>query len=150
VDHVSRIRKIALAAVACLALGASLAVASGGKPELQLHATRLGNILVNNRGYTVYAFSLDKRNKDVCQTIIACLTEWPAVRPGAVLAGPGVKKSLIGTIKLTHGGGKQLTYNGWPLYTYVDDFSPHQTSNVNILQFDGRWPALNAKGKLVK
>jgi predicted lipoprotein with Yx(FWY)xxD motif len=147
---VRRIATIATIAAACLALSATLALASRGKPALQLHQTRLGKILVNDDGYTVYAFSLDKRNKDVCQTIIACLAQWPVVRPGAVLAGPGVKKSLIGTISLKDGGGKQLTYNGWPLYTYVGDSSPHQTSNVNILQFDGRWPALNAKGKLVK
>lgn len=141
---------IATIAAACLALSVTMALASRAKPALQLHQTRLGKILVNNNGYTVYAFSLDKRNKDVCQTIIACLTQWPVVRPSAVLAGPGVKKSLIGTIRLKHGAGKQLTYDGWPLYTYVGDGSPHETANVNILQFGGTWPALNAKGKLVK
>jgi predicted lipoprotein with Yx(FWY)xxD motif len=142
------IRTISLAVIACLALTASLAVASG-KPSLQLHQTKLGKILVNSRGYTLYGFTKDKRNKDVCQNSNACLSVWPVVKPGTVLAGPGVKKSLIGTIKLKH-GGKQLTYNGWPLYTYTQDTSPHETTYVNILQFGGRWPALNAAGKFVK
>ena len=145
----SRIKTIALVAVACLAFGASLAAASGGKPKLQLHATKLGKILVNSRGYTVYAFDADKRNKDACQNIPGCLQEWPAVTGGGTLAGPGVKKSLIGKIKL-QGGGTQLTYAGHPLYTYISDSSPHETTFVNLLQFGARWPALNAKGKLIK
>jgi predicted lipoprotein with Yx(FWY)xxD motif len=145
---VSRIRTIALVAVACLALTASLAIAGAGKPKLQLHATSLGKILVDNHGYTVYAFGPDKRNKDVCQNIFGCLAEWPIVTPSAVLAGPGVKRSLIGEIKVD--GGKQLTYAGHPLYTFTRDDKPHETTYVNYLQYGGRWPALNAKGKLVK
>jgi predicted lipoprotein with Yx(FWY)xxD motif len=129
-------------------LGASLAVASRGKATLQLHSTKLGKILVDKQGYTVYAFALDKRNKDACQNISGCLEEWPLVTPGSVLAGPGVKRSLVGEIKVD--GAKQLTYAGHPLYTFSRDDEPHETTYVNYLQFGGRWPALNAKGKLVK
>jgi hypothetical protein len=67
---------------------------------------------------------------------------------GRPVAGPGVKRSLLGTIKL--GRKTQVTYAGHPLYTYVADTHPAQTSYVNILQFNGRWPALNAAGKEVK
>jgi predicted lipoprotein with Yx(FWY)xxD motif len=147
---VSRITTIALAAVASIALSAGLAVASGGKPALQLHSEgKFGKVLVARNGYTVYAFDKDKRNKDVCQSIFACLAAWPVVKPGAVLAGPGIDKSLIGTIRLKS-GTKQLTYNGHPLYTYAGDAEPHETTYINYLQFGARWPALNAAGKFVK
>jgi predicted lipoprotein with Yx(FWY)xxD motif len=144
-----RVLTIATAA-ACLALalGAALADASS-KPALQLHNTKLGKLIVARNGFTVYAFDKDKTNKDACQSIKACLVAWPIVKPSTVLAGPGIKKSLIGTITLKN-GKKQLTYKGHALYTYAGDSSPHETDNVNLKQFGARWPALNATGKLIR
>jgi predicted lipoprotein with Yx(FWY)xxD motif len=118
--------------------------------KIALKKTKKGTILVDSRGYTIYGFTLDKPTKDACAGIFECLSEWPAVTTtGAVTTGPGVKKSLIGTIKF-RGKKRQLTYGGHPLYTYVEDTKPAQTSNINILQFQGRWPALNASGQAVK
>jgi hypothetical protein len=68
---------------------------------------------------------------------------------GKVTAGHGVNKSLLGTIAF-RGHRKQITYAGHPLYTYAEDTRPAQTSNIDILQFGGRWPALNAAGKLIR
>jgi predicted lipoprotein with Yx(FWY)xxD motif len=143
-------RSLTIAAVvaACLAVGAALATASG-KPALALHSTKLGTLLVSNKGFTVYGFDKDKTNKDACQGIKACLTAWPIVKPSTVLAGPGVKSSLIGMITLKN-GKKQLTYAGHALYTYAGDSSPHEIANVNLKQFGARWPALNAAGKLIR
>jgi predicted lipoprotein with Yx(FWY)xxD motif len=132
-----------------LALPAQSAVARGAAPQLQLHKTKLGSILVNARGYTLYAFTADKPNHDACAAKPACLSLWPALTTtGKVTVGHGVKKPLIGTIKF-RGKRRQITYAGHPLYTYVQDTKPAQTSNINILQFGGRWPALNAAGKLI-
>ncbi len=139
---------LALAAIAALPVALAGAHSSGAK--LYLRQTNLGKILVNSRGYTVYAFTADKRNKDKCATMgIQCLIVWPAVTTsGKPVAGPGVKQSLLGTIKLGH--KLQVTYAGHPLYTYVADTHPAETRYVNILQFNGYWPALNAAGKEVK
>jgi predicted lipoprotein with Yx(FWY)xxD motif len=139
---------IATVVAACLALGAALAVASA-KPALQLHHTKLGTLIVANNGFTVYAFDKDKTNKDACQSIKACLAAWPIVKPSTVLAGPGIKASLIGMLSLKN-GKKQLTYAGHALYTYAGDSSQHETDNVNLRQFGARWPALTAAGKLVR
>jgi predicted lipoprotein with Yx(FWY)xxD motif len=148
----ARLRSIAgLSALAlAVALPTALADASGTHPRLQLQKTKLGSILVDHNGYTVYTFSTDKRNYDSCVPINQCLVSWPPVTPGAgPLAGKGVKRSLIGTIRLKH-GGKQLTYAGRPLYTYSQDTHPAETRYVNLLQFQGYWPAINASGKDVK
>ncbi len=124
------------------------ALAHTSSPQLQLRKTKVGSILVNARGYTLYAFTLDTRNHDACAAVFECLAQWPAVTAsGNVTAGPGVKKSLIGTIKVR--GKRQITYAGQPLYTYVQDTKPAQTSNINILQFGGRWPAVSATGKQI-
>ena len=56
---------------------------------------------------------------------------------------------MIGVITLKN-GTRQVTYAGRPLYTYIADTSPGQTSFVNIFQFGGRWPAVNAAGREVK
>ncbi len=145
-----RITAITLALAAIAALPAALAGAHSSGAKLFLRSTKLGKILVNNRGFTVYAFTADKTNKDKCVSIAPqCLTAWPPVTTtGKPVAGPGVKQSLLGTIKLGH--KTQVTYAGHPLYTYVADTHPAQTSYVNILQFKGRWPALNAAGQEVK
>jgi predicted lipoprotein with Yx(FWY)xxD motif len=140
---------LVVAAVTALAITA-VAGASGGGAKLQLRKTRVGTILVNSRGYTLYAFTRDGRNRDSCVSIADCLRVWPALTTsGRPVAGRGVKASLIGTISLK-GHGTQVTYAGHPLYTYIADTGPGDTSYVNILQFGGRWPAMNAGGGEVK
>jgi predicted lipoprotein with Yx(FWY)xxD motif len=142
---------ILIAATALFATSAAaLASASGKREKLQLRRTSVGTILVNGRGFTVYAFTKDARNKDVCQQLRGCLGVWPPVTSaGNAIAGPGVKSSLIGTITIK-GGAKQATYAGHPLYTYVGDSGPGQTRYVNFSAFGGRWPALNSSGQEVK
>ena len=132
------------------AVGPTLAGASTPRAKLQLRHTHVGTILVNSRGFTLYAFTADGRNRDNCQNKAGCLSVWPAVKTsGKAIAGPGVKASLIGTITLKN-GVKQVTYAGHPLYTYIADTGPGQTFYVNIFQFGGFWPAVNAAGKEVK
>jgi predicted lipoprotein with Yx(FWY)xxD motif len=139
-----------LAAALVVCAVAAMASARSSAPTVQLRNTGKGRILVDSRGFTIYAFTLDRRNVNNCVHQQGCMAVWPAVRHlGGPLAGPGIKASLIGSITLK-GGAKQLTYNGWPLYTYVGDTHAGQTSYVNILQFNGRWPALNAAGGWVK
>jgi predicted lipoprotein with Yx(FWY)xxD motif len=147
------VRRI-LTLMAATALVASLttgfASASGSRTNLQLRRTHVGTILVNSRGFTVYAFTRDSRNKDNCATVSGCLSIWPPVTiSGNAIAGPGVRSRLIGTITLKN-GVKQITYAGHPLYTYVADSAPGQTFYVNVSQFGGRWPAVNAAGNEVR
>jgi predicted lipoprotein with Yx(FWY)xxD motif len=107
-------------------------------------------ILVNSRGFTIYAFTRDGRNSDNCARVSGCLSVWPPVTSsGTAIAGRGVNPRLIGAITLRN-GIKQVTYAGRPLYTYVADSGPGQTFYVNVSQFGGRWPAVNAAGNEVK
>lgn len=140
----------ALTVCAAATLPVALAGASGTRAKLALRQTKVGMILVNSRGFTLYAFSRDKRDTDACQRIRHCLTVWPPLTTsGKAIAGRGVKRSLIGAIRLRN-GAHQVTYAGHPLYTYLGDVRPGQTSYVNLLQFHGYWPAVNAAGGEVK
>jgi predicted lipoprotein with Yx(FWY)xxD motif len=150
-----RVRRTALPVLALvIALIASLPVAlagaKGAETKLQLRKTSAGKILVDGKGYTLYSFTKDKRNQDACLAIHQCILGWPVLKAsGKIVAGPGIKKSLIGTITIKH-GVKQVTYAGHALYTYVGDSTPGETDNINIFQFKGRWPAINAAGGAVK
>lgn len=142
-----RISIVTAAAAALVLALTGIASAGGTRQKLQLRQTKIGKILVNSRGFTVYAFTKDGRNKDNCVNITGCKGLWPLVKTsGTPLAGPGVKASLIGTIRLPH-GVVQVTYAGHPLYTYALDSGPGQTFYINVSQFGGRWPALNASGQ---
>jgi predicted lipoprotein with Yx(FWY)xxD motif len=124
--------------------------ASAGPAKITLEKFKSGKILANAKGFTIYAFTRDTKNKDKCVGIKFCKQSWPPVTTvGKPIAGTGVKQSLLGTISVP-GVGKQVTYNGHPLYTYAGDGGPHQTYYVNFSMFGGRWPALNAQGQEVK
>lgn len=111
--------------------------------------TRLGVILVNSRGFTVYAFSRDRGRTDECVAIKGCASVWPPVKTsGAPRAGRGVRRSLLGTTRIR--GGVQVTYAGHPLYAYTGDGSPGSTSYVGVSAFGGHWPGLRTTGALVK
>jgi predicted lipoprotein with Yx(FWY)xxD motif len=137
--------------LASAAAGPAHAAAAGrGRARISLHKSSLGMILVNGRGRTLYAFTRDGRNKDRCVTISGCTSTWLALTSqGKPHAGPGVKGSMLSTIKLP-GGSHQVTYNGHPLYTYVADSSAAETDYVGANQFGGTWMAVNGSGKTVK
>jgi predicted lipoprotein with Yx(FWY)xxD motif len=144
-------RLLSLLAVVAMALSVPAAPADAhlGRAEVKLRRTSAGPILVDSRGFTLYAFTKDRRNHDACADVPDCLTVWPALTvSGKPIVGPGVKRSLIGTITVK--GKKQVTYAGHPLYGYIADRAPGQTYYINILQFGGRWPAVNAAGHEVK
>ena len=154
-DTLSRPMKRLTTFLAAVALAASvpaaLADAHANRPDLKLRKTQVGTILVDSRGYTLYAFTPDRPNHDACARMPGCLSAWPALTvkgKGKPTLGPGVKRSLVGTIKVN--GQRQVTYAGHPLYLYIADRAPGQTSYINILQFGGRWPAVDAAGHEVK
>jgi predicted lipoprotein with Yx(FWY)xxD motif len=137
---------VGMTPVAAATLPAALAGAKGVRAKIQLRQTSAGKILVNTRGYTVYAYSRDSNGKDACQNVSRCLVVWPPVTTsGTPIAGPGVRQALLGTIKLKN-GTKQVTYAGHPLYTYIGDTQPAETTYINLYQLGGYWPAVNATG----
>jgi len=132
-------------------LGVATAATRATGTKITLEKTKkFGKILANAKGFTVYAYSKDTPGHEQCQNVSSCTQLWPPVTTkGKPVAAAGVHQSMLGTIKLKN-GKLQVTYNGHPLYTYIADGGPHQTFYVNKFQAGGRWPAVNAAGKLVK
>jgi predicted lipoprotein with Yx(FWY)xxD motif len=118
-------------------------------PTIKVATTKLGMILETGSGFTVYEFTADGRNEDVCQARSGCTGAWPPLTSTTKpTAGAGVNAHLLGTIKLAH-GGTQVTYAGHPLYRYALD-SRGATDYVGAKEFGGSWYAMTSAAKAVK
>ncbi len=136
---------VMITVTACLCAPAIAAAAT----KVQLRHTGVGTILANGRGFTLYVFTRDARNRDRCAGLSGCASVWPFLTTnGQTIAGKGVNARLLGSIRV--GRSRQVTYAGHPLYTYVGDAGPGSTGYVGFTQFGGTWDALNAAGNVVK
>ena len=91
---------------------------------------KLGNILVDGDGMTLYMFTKDEPDKSNCAG--GCLDAWPpllALDNPAV--GEGVDASLLGTAALAD-GSLIVTYNHMPLYFWQDDMQPGDTKGQGV------------------
>jgi predicted lipoprotein with Yx(FWY)xxD motif len=108
--------------------------------------SKLGKFLVDSKGNTLYYFENDKQNGNSSACTGPCASVWPAyTTSGAPKAQKGATASKLGTIKGS-GGTTQVTYNGWPLYTYTVDSAPGQTNGEDIKSFGGTWYVLTPAG----
>jgi predicted lipoprotein with Yx(FWY)xxD motif len=129
---------------------ATFAMAGGaatGGAKVNLAKSRLGRILVDSKGITLYDFPPDKGTTSVCYG--ACAALWPPlITKGKPVAGPGVRASLLGTTKRKD-GKLEVTYNHHPLYYFVSDQKPGQTTGQGVKQFGAPWWVISAAGKAI-
>jgi predicted lipoprotein with Yx(FWY)xxD motif len=111
---------------------------------------KLGTVLVNAKGRTLYMFVPDKRKKVTC--VGTCAVIWPPVKLGtgakAVAAGKA-KASLLGSDR-NPAGGRVVTYHGWPLYTYLSDTAAGQAKGQALKLNGGLWYVLSPSGAVIK
>lgn len=91
----------------------------------------LGDFLVGANGMTLYLFTPDEENKSNCYD--QCAANWPPllVREGEVpVPGAGVTGELGVTER--DDGTFQVTYNGMPLYFWVNDEAPGDTTGQGV------------------
>jgi predicted lipoprotein with Yx(FWY)xxD motif len=132
------------AVVAAIAAGLALA-GSSGRAQVKVAKRGPGMILVDSRGITLYDFVKDKGGKSACYG--ACAALWPPLLThGRPVAGHGVRRSLLGTTRRKD-GKVEVTYAGHPLYYFVSDRKPGQTTGQGVNQFGGLWWVLSPKGK---
>ena len=155
----SRLATTGLIALAVLtaACGGSTPSASNPSPSPSPAATgttiavtsnsKLGPILVDGKGMTVYLFVADTGTSSTCYT--SCATIWPPVlTDGAPLAGSGADKSLLGTTTRTD-GKVEVTYAGHPLYYFVKDKAPGDTTGQGINGFGALWWVMSPAGAAI-
>jgi predicted lipoprotein with Yx(FWY)xxD motif len=105
--------------------------------------SKLGDILVDGEGRTLYAFTKDQGDQSACSG--ECATNWPALT-GTATAGTGAQASLLSTATQAS-GTDQVTYDGKLLYHFAGDAKPGDTNGQGVGTV---WFAVAADGALVK
>jgi predicted lipoprotein with Yx(FWY)xxD motif len=107
---------------------------------------KLGEIVVDGNGMTVYRFMKDKAwPKPVSACTGACLDQWPVVAPVAAEDTKGLDKEGLMSFTRPDGAGQQ-TVDCWPIHTFAGDEKPGDTNGQGV---GGTWYAVAPDGKPV-
>ena len=144
-------RSLPILTLAAAALAAAAIVmpasASTGRAKVELSSTKLGKVLADGHGHTLYLFEKDRHAESACFS--ACAHAWPPLLTSSTpTAGSGVSASKLGTTNRGN-GVKQVTYNGHPVYRFVKDTRARQTNGEGLKAFGAEWYALSAAGRKV-
>ena len=115
--------------------GSASAAASATPTVKAAQDAKLGNILTDSQGMTLYTFKKDKPGESAC--VDACAKRWPpmTVSEGMQpMAAPGIPGKL-GEIERKD-DTYQATYNGMPLYRYAGDSRAGDTNGQGL---GGNW-----------
>lgn len=99
------------------------------------NATLGATVLVDAKGMTLYHLTGEQAGKFIC-TSAACVGVW---HPVTVTGAPAGVSSL-GTVKRPD-GTTQVTYKGWPLYTFVQDQHAGEAKGQGLKDV-GTWKAV--------
>lgn len=122
-------RNLMLAGVLSLGLAACATAADMAAPA-KTGTTALGPVLVDAKGMTLYTFDRDSAGKSACNG--QCAQNWPPL-----MATTDAKASGDWTVVTRDDGAKQWAYKGKPLYAWVRDQKPGDTTGDGFL--NGAW-----------
>ena len=126
---------------------ATPSAAVGTAATVDLHGSSLGQILVDAQGRTLYLFEADKNGKSNCDG--PCAAAWPPyLSTGTPHAAMGATANLVGTTARAD-GTTQVNYAGHPLYYYVGDKAPGDTTGQDIDQFGAKLYVLAKDGNKI-
>ena len=137
--------------LSAVAAGAPIASSSQAVVKAAFNKTLKTTILVDGAGRTLYLFTSDPKNVSTCAAVDpTCPKIWPKyTTSGKPTAGPGVKATLLGVTT-----GKQVTYNGHPLYHFAGaagygaaDKKPGQVNGQGLFQL---WYVVSPKGTPIR
>jgi len=141
-----------VAALLALAAGCggskSSSSSGGGAATVKLGGSKLGKILIDDKGRTLYLFEADKAGKSTCSG--ACAATWPPLTAASPSGADGLDSGALATTKRTD-GTQQVTYHGHPLYNYAGDGTTVGSTKGEALNtFGGTWYVVDAGGKAVQ
>ena len=125
--------------------GSSAATTAGGDTVSTQSIAGTGTVLVDSKGMALYTNDVDKGSKIAC--VDECLSEWLPLT-GAPNSSDSAIQSKLDTVKRPD-GSSQVTFDGMPLYTFVDDSPGQVTGNGFADSFGGTqfvWTAATTGG----
>jgi predicted lipoprotein with Yx(FWY)xxD motif len=87
--------------------------------------TAMGPVLADSRGMTLYTYDKDAAGKSNCNG--KCAENWPPLKADAA-SQPSGNWSVV----TRDDGSKQWAYNGKPLYGWVKDQKPGDTTGNGV------------------
>jgi predicted lipoprotein with Yx(FWY)xxD motif len=118
----------------------------GAGTKIQTADSQYGAVLFDGDDRAIYYFEKEKGSTSECYG--ACAEAWPPVlTEGAPQPGQGAQAGLLGTTERDD-GTTQVTYDGHPLYYYVDDPKGEVLCH-NVNEFGGLWLAVQGNGQPV-
>ena len=126
--------------------GSPKASQSGGQ-AVQTGETDVGEVLVDSKGMTLYAFAADSPGKSNCTG--SCLQYWPVAKASGTVSHSSEVTADLGTITRDD-GTTQLTVNGWPAYTYASDSRPGEATGQGLNLSGGEWWVIAPSGSQIK
>jgi predicted lipoprotein with Yx(FWY)xxD motif len=119
-----------LLAVVGVVLAASFAGAVRAEQGVKVSKNeKVGSFLTDDKGMTLYVFKKDTPGKSVCAG--PCVEAWPLFYSEKITATGGPKAEDFKTIT-REDGKKQTTYKGMPLYYFVKDAKPGDTTGQGV------------------
>lgn len=110
-----------------------------------MNTPKLGKVIVDSKGMTLYDFRKDKGTTSACYG--ECAVAWPPLlTKSEPKAAEGAEQSLLGTTKRKD-GTVQVTYAGHPVYGFVEDKKPGETNGNEFTGFGAPWYALMPNGE---
>ena len=105
---------------------------------------KLGKIMVDSAtGKTLYTWAKDTDENSQCYD--QCATFWPPlVTTAKTVAADGVTVGKFGT-SARKDGALQVTFNGHPLYMYLNDKAPGETNGQGSTGFGAVWVVVPAQ-----
>ena len=92
-----------------------------------------GPYLVDDEGMALYLFTKD--TPEVSNCFDQCLANWPPLlveEGGEIVVEGADDDSMFTTFTRSDDGSTQVAFNGWPLYYWVNDTEPGQTSGQGV------------------
>jgi predicted lipoprotein with Yx(FWY)xxD motif len=137
---------LVLTALVTLGVVQAQAQGRGSAPAAAPVKTVSAHLLVNSKGRTLYTFAADAKNKSNCSG--QCAKFWPPLLTKSTTAPKKISgiKGTFGVITRSD-GTRQLTYDGAPLYTFLEDKKAGQMNGQGLVAAGGYWWAVVSGGK---
>jgi predicted lipoprotein with Yx(FWY)xxD motif len=129
---------------------ADMSTGGGGQTVATESISGVGDVLVDSRGMALYTNDMDTGAKIACTA--DCVTQWvPLTAPGSgqPSSDDSAVQAKLGTVKRPD-GKSQVTFDGLPLYTFVEDSPGQATGDGFSDSFGGTnfvWTAATVSGK---
>ena len=108
-----------------------IGTAAAQAAALKVERTSAGTVLASKRGLTLYYYTEDKPGSGTSVCTGSCASAWPPLA-APVRAPAGVRlPGRLGMITRP-GGRRQVTINGYPIYTYAGDKAPGQAAGNGV------------------